>query len=155
DAELHDVVQYIKSFSPQWRTERQGEAIVPSPDPWGEAHAAMAVARGDEVFHGTCASCHERRELKTTEFCLRWKSADECELPVRELPPDLRCDPLRNVYPGSELVDLYTTVAAGIGGAGMPTWKGGLPEPDLWSLAYYVRSLRADQTGCTRSRTGQ
>ncbi|HEX9104957.1 MAG TPA: c-type cytochrome, partial [Polyangia bacterium] len=38
DAELHDVVQYIKTFSPQWRSERQGEAIVPSPDPWGEAH---------------------------------------------------------------------------------------------------------------------
>jgi mono/diheme cytochrome c family protein len=74
---------------------------------------------------------------------------------VRELPPDLRCDTLRTIRPGNELVDLYRVVAAGIGGAGMPTWRGGLPEADLWAIAYYVRSLRADQTGCNVSRTGQ
>ena len=151
DAELGDVVQYIKTFSPRWQSEKQGEAIVPSPDPFGEAHVADAVAHGDKVFHETaqCFKCHEQRELKQTEFCLRWKpgwkSLDErdCELPVRELPPDLRRDPLRTVYRGTELVDLYRTIAAGIGGAGMPTWKGVLPERDLWAVAYYVRWLRS------------
>ena len=116
-----------------------------------------------EVFHETaqCAKCHEKRELKTTEFCLRWKpgwkTLDErdCELPLRELPPDLGCDPLRSVYPGTELVDLYRTIAAGIGGAGMPTWKGALSEEELWSVAYYVRSLGRARTGCSGSRTGQ
>ena len=28
----------------------------------------------------------------------------------------------------------------------MPSWKGSLPEEDLWALAYYVRSL-ADLRG--------
>lgn len=154
--ELHDVVQYIKTFSPDWRTVGQGQEVVPSPDPFGAARAAEAAKHGDKVFHEKgCASCHEQRDLKPTDYCLRWKSAEYCDLPVRELPPDLRCDPLRNVYPDTELADVYSTVAAGIGGASMPTFKGALPEEDLWGLAYYVRSLRADQTGCMRSRTGQ
>jgi mono/diheme cytochrome c family protein len=147
DAELDDVVQYLKTFSPRWQIEKQGEPIVP----FGEARVAEAVAHGDKVFHETaqCFKCHEQRELKQTEFCLRWKpgwkSLDErdCELPVRELPPDLRTDPLRTIYRGTELVDLYRTIAAGIGGAGMPTWKGVLPERDLWAVAYYVRWLRS------------
>jgi len=156
--ELHDVVQYLKTFSTDWRTVGQGQEVAVSPDPFGEARAAEAARLGDRVFHEKgCASCHERRELKTLDFCLRWKSADFCALPVKELPPNLRCDPLRNVYPGSELDDLYATIAAGIQGALMPAFKGALPEAELWSLAYYIRSLRADQTGCmrSRSRTGQ
>jgi mono/diheme cytochrome c family protein len=124
---------------------------VPSPDPFGEARAAEAVKNASKLFEHTCASCHEHRELKTTEFCLD----RDCKRPVLELPPDLRCDTLRTVYPGSELNDLYRIIAAGIGGAGMPPWKGSLPEEDLWSLAYYVRSLRGNPTGCNLSRTGQ
>jgi heme/copper-type cytochrome/quinol oxidase subunit 3 len=156
--ELHDVVQYIKTFSTDWRTVGQGQVVAVSPDPFGAARAAEAAKLGDRVFHEKgCASCHERHELKTLDFCLRWKSADFCSLPVKELPQDLRCDPLRNVYPGSELDDLYSTIAAGIQGALMPAFKGALPEAELWGLAYYIRSLRADQTGCmrSRSRTGQ
>jgi len=154
--ELHDVVQYIKTFSTDWRTVGQGQVVAVSPDPFGATRAAEAAKLGDRVFHEKgCASCHERRELKTLDFCLRWKSADFCALPVKELPPDLRCDPLRTIRPGSELIDLYLIVASGINGAGMPTWKGGLPEEDLWAIAHYVESLRRDQTGCNVSRTGQ
>lgn len=155
DEELDAVVKYIKHFSPRWKTDPVGQAIVPSPDPFGEAHAAEAIERGGALYKDTCAKCHESRELRTTDYCLRWKSKDECALPVKEVPPDLRCDPLRAVYAGSELTDLYRTIAAGIDGAGMPTWKGGLPEDQLWAVAYYVRSLRRDQTGCKPSRTGQ
>jgi heme/copper-type cytochrome/quinol oxidase subunit 3 len=153
DGELDDVVQYIKTLSPHWQTDKQGEPIVPSPDPFGEARAAEAVKRGDTIFQHTCASCHEHRELKSTEFCLD----RDCKVGVREVPPDLRCDTLRAIYPGSELVDLYKTMAGGIGGAGMPAWKGvaGFTEEDLWSVAYYVRSLRGNPTGCSLSRTGQ
>jgi mono/diheme cytochrome c family protein len=53
-------------------------------------------------------------------------------------PPDFTFHPLRS---GSELPDLYRTIAAGIGGTAMPTWKGALDEQQLWALAYYVRSL--------------
>jgi heme/copper-type cytochrome/quinol oxidase subunit 3 len=161
DHELDPLLQYIKTFSPRWRTEPQVAAITTSPDPWGAARADEAVKRGDDLFHkgAGCARCHENRELKVTDYCLRWKpgykSLDEreCEQNVQELPPDLACDPLRSVHKGTELTDLYRTIAAGIGGASMPTFKGALPEDDLWALAYYVARLH--QTGCMRSRTGQ
>lgn len=39
--------------------------------------------------------------------------------------------------------DLYRVIAAGVGGAAMPEWKGALPEESLWALAYYVQSLLA------------
>jgi heme/copper-type cytochrome/quinol oxidase subunit 3 len=153
DAELDALLQYIKTFSPVWRTQAPGAPIEPSPDPFGTARAAEAVARGDKLFQQTCANCHVRRELKNTEFCLQWKPDGECAQPVRVLPPDLGCDTLRTVHPGSELSDIYRIIAAGIGGSGMPTWKGALPEEDLWALTHYVRSLR--QAGCMPSRTGQ
>jgi mono/diheme cytochrome c family protein len=84
---------------------------------------------------------------KDSEYCLAWKPGwkkldeRECALPVRLLPPDFLRDALRSVHDGSELGDLYRTIASGIPGASMPTWKGVLPEDELWALAYYVRSL--------------
>ncbi len=156
DEELAAVLKYIKRFSPRWKQDPIGQPIVPSPDPF-VGREAEAVKLGDVAFHETvqCSKCHEQRELKTLNYCLRWKSKDECDLPVRELPPDLRCDPLRAVYRKSELVDLYRTIASGIDGALMPTFKGALSEEQLWSLAYYIRDLRRNQTGCRLSRTGQ
>lgn len=163
DAELGAVLQYIKTFSPRWRTDPVGTAIVPTPDPFGAARAAEAAALGDRVFHqkAQCGRCHESRELRDTDFCLAWKPGwhkledRECARPLRELPPDLACDTLRTIRPGSERVDLYRIIAAGIPGANMPMWKGALSEPELWSLVYYVRALRQRQTGCRPSRTGQ
>ena len=57
------------------------------------------------------------------------------------LPPNFTRDNLRTVHVGTELNDLYRTIAAGIGGANMPTWKGALKEDELWGLVYYVKSL--------------
>jgi mono/diheme cytochrome c family protein len=84
---------------------------------------------------------------KETEYCLEWKPGwttvdnRECAKPYRILPPNFTRDPLRTVHEGTELNDLYRTIASGIGGANMPTWKGALKEEELWGLAYYVRSL--------------
>jgi len=86
-------------------------------------------------------------QQKETEYCLEWKPGwkkideRECALPYKILPPNFTRDTLRTVHRGTELHDLYMTIASGIGGANMPTWKGALKEEELWGLAYYVRSL--------------
>jgi mono/diheme cytochrome c family protein len=86
-------------------------------------------------------------QLKESEYCLEWKPGwkkleeRECAKPVKVLPPNFTRDALRTVHRGSELTDLYRTIAAGIGGANMPTWKGALKEEELWGLVYYVKSL--------------
>ncbi len=63
-------------------------------------------------------------------------------MPLSILPPDFAHDALRTIEPETALTDLYRIIAAGIGGANMPTWKGALPENELWALAHYVNSLR-------------
>jgi mono/diheme cytochrome c family protein len=72
---------------------------------------------------------------------------------AKVLPPDFLMHRLRTVWPlgtrveGEEYTperqrqDLYRVIAAGVGGAAMPTWKDAIPEENLWALAYYVQTL--------------
>ncbi|MDY7231350.1 c-type cytochrome [Hyalangium rubrum] len=72
---------------------------------------------------------------------------------AKVLPPDFLQHKLRTVWPLGEEVedtdytpqrqreDLYRVIAAGVGGAAMPTWKGAIPEENLWALTYYVQTL--------------
>jgi len=203
DADLHDILQYIKTFSPKWKEEKPGEPIKMAADPYGANRRADAIAMGKKVYHAKaqCSGCHPsyvtHQELyditkamsgtgmtsfspemyhsqpKDSEYCLEWKPAApangqtrdkwienrECGKTVRVVPPDFTRDPLRNVrlaknvqYDRSAfgvsdvteettIADLYRTIAAGIGGANMPTWKGALSEEEIWGLVYYVKSL--------------
>jgi len=54
------------------------------------------------------------------------------------LPIDFTFHTVKN---GTELSELYRTIASGIAGAAMPAWKGVLNEESLWALTHYVKSL--------------
>ena len=54
------------------------------------------------------------------------------------LPTDFLFHPIKN---GSAPLPLFRTIAAGIGGTAMPTWKGSVKDDDLWALVHYVRHL--------------
>jgi mono/diheme cytochrome c family protein len=157
-AELDDLIQYTKSFAPRWQSEKPGEPLRPSPDPW-RADVAGAIARGARVYHGMaqCAvACHPaylpraeiyaatkeltHMEVRAFRDDLYAPVAKESDFGFKILAPDFTFTPLRS---GVELADIYRSIAAGIGGTAMPTWKNVLAEADLWSLAYYVRSLVA------------
>jgi mono/diheme cytochrome c family protein len=157
-AELDDLIQYTKSFSARWQTEKPGEPIRPGADPW-LADQPGAVERGARVYHGLaqCAvACHPayapRAEIyaatkELTHMELREFRADlyapvakDSDFGFKILPPDFTFTPPRS---GDTLADIYRSIAAGIGGTAMPTWKNVLPESDLWALTYYVRSLVA------------
>jgi len=155
DRDLLDAIQYLKTFSPKWAARRPGERIVPGPDPWGFARTREAETRGMKIYHGLaqCTTCHPAYETRGTidaaSLELLGRSASLRENPwvaelkessygVKLMPPDFTRDDLRA---GSAVSDLYRTIAAGIGGTAMPSWKGSLPEEDLWAMAYYVRSL--------------
>ncbi|HMC94763.1 MAG TPA: c-type cytochrome [Polyangia bacterium] len=158
EAELDDLIQYIKYFAPRWRTESAGEAIVAPPDPWG-GREAEGVLRGKRVYHGLaqCAvACHpayatkaeiyaftrELTGMEVREFRpdLYLAVAKDSDYGVKILPPDFTFNQLRG---GDTPDDIYRAIAAGIGGTAMPTWKNVLPDADLWALAHYVRSLVA------------
>ena len=59
---------------------------------------------------------------------------------VSILATDFLYHPIKN---GIEPEALFRTIAAGVGGTAMPTWKGSLKDADLWALVHYVRRLTA------------
>jgi hypothetical protein len=155
-AELDDLIQYVKSFSLRWQKETAGDPIVETPDPW-VGKEADGVERGKRVYHGLaqCAvACHpafvtkeeiyaftkELTSMSVREFRMGYYDpvAKDSDYGIKILPPDFTFTALRA---GDAVGDIYRTIASGIGGTAMPTWKNVLPEPDLWALAHYVRSL--------------
>jgi mono/diheme cytochrome c family protein len=158
--DLQAIIQYLKTLSPRWKEEEPGEAIRPTPDPW-KGKEAEGVARGRALYHGLaqCSGCHPAylsrqgideasRQLTgspTVEFRddMYGSSLKDSDFGVKILPPDFTRTPLRSIRPANRLEDLYRVGAAGVGGTAMPTWRGSLPEDDIWALAHYVESLAA------------
>ncbi|HEY0710979.1 MAG TPA: c-type cytochrome [Polyangia bacterium] len=171
------IVQYIKTFSPRWKTETPGEPVKPEvPDPWS-GREAEAVARGEMIYHlsgveldpatstpktvlAGCNACHPsyldadalaalsnrilKRPIEVREKPLR-PALKESEFQVGDtkvgfLPSDFLFHTMKN---GSSPTALFRTIAAGIGGTAMPTWKGSVKDEDLWALVHYVRHLLA------------
>src|SRR5438445_79550 len=134
-----------------------GGPSAPTADPWQKE--AAAVERGRAVYHGAaqCLSCHPSfapkryiyevtKQLKgkgTTAFRQDMYGSDltKSEYGVKLLPPDFTRTELRSVRPDHQLEDLYRVIVSGVGGTAMPTWKGALPEEDLWALVHFVDSL--------------
>jgi mono/diheme cytochrome c family protein len=159
DGELIAIVSYLKTFSSSWKSGKPGTPVSVSPDPWEGARHADAVARGRILYHGLarCQSCHpayEKPETLQAEIQAAtgrpWMPRDdagfgvlkESDFGTKLMPPDFRTEPLRSVRKGQERADLFRVIAAGVGGTAMPTWKGILPDADIWALAHYVDSLR-------------
>jgi mono/diheme cytochrome c family protein len=168
---LRDIIQYIKTFSPRWQTESAGASIAVSADPWA-AKDQDGIARGAKLYHGLaqCLTCHAAYETKqqiyddskeltgngTTEFRAEMYQpeakesdyADRHYPPAKDgtlqklklLPPDFLFNEVRD---GTEVKDIFLTIASGVGGTAMPSWKGSLPDADVWALAHYVHSLIA------------
>jgi mono/diheme cytochrome c family protein len=156
DDELADIVQFLKTLSPRFREELPGEPITPTPDPW-KGRQAAALARGRAVYHGLgrCQSCHPA--YASPAEIQAWARQAGVVVEPRPDPgqpleirsdfgrrlrsTDFRAGPLRAVRPASRTEDLYRSIAAGLGGTAMPTWRGALPEADLWALVHYVDAL--------------
>jgi mono/diheme cytochrome c family protein len=156
EAEIGDLIQYVKAFSPRWQNEKPGEPIVASPDPW-QTRESDGIERGRRVYHGLaqCATaCHPayvsrpeiyvltkeltKMEVREMRGDLYFAVAKDSDYGVKILPPDFTFNELRG---GETLEDIYRAVAAGIGGTAMPTWKNVLPDADLWAMVHYVRWL--------------
>ena len=170
EATLRDILQYVKTFSPRWKEEEPGDPVTATPDPW-KGKEALGAERGKKVYHGfaQCLTCHPSyaprkfvyeasKELTgnaTTDFRddMYGSVLKESDYGVKLLPPDFTFSDLRSIRPESRLADLYRVIASGVGGTAMPSWKGALPEEDLWALVHYVSSLVDEKgTGAPRRR---
>lgn len=156
DGEIQAAIQYLKTFSPRWRRELPGDPVTAGPDPWNRRDAA-ALERGRAVYHAIarCWACHpayisRNGILASTGGIEPREHVDEPAVPVggdekfRTRAPDFLRD---NIRSGTDTLDLYRSIACGLGGTAMPTYKGALREDDLWALVRYVQWLTRQRGG--------
>jgi mono/diheme cytochrome c family protein len=72
-----------------------------------------------------------RPERKESEYRVK-------DVAIGFLPTDFLHHTIKN---GATPEALFRTIAAGVGGTAMPTWKGSLRDQDLWALTHYVARL--------------
>jgi mono/diheme cytochrome c family protein len=134
DSQVFDAVEYVRSFSPRWRTEP-----VPPPMaiPADSGDDAPSIARGRAIYDRVqCGACHGAggRGDGPAVASLR----DDSGNPI--VPFDFTGDrPLRC---GSSPRDLYRTMIKGIDGTPMPSFAASLQPGELWDLVHFVMSLR-------------
>lgn len=160
DERLEAVTHYIKTFAPAvWEdgSKALGTKIETTPDPYGEARKAEAIARGAKVYHivAQCTTCHRAyatkgelsawnkeingQGLTSFEDDLYKLKPQDSEYNYKTIPPDFTYHELRSVH---STADIYQRLLYGVTGSGMPGWKDVVADDDLWALTYYVDSLR-------------
>jgi mono/diheme cytochrome c family protein len=132
DADIRDVVTYVKSFSPRFAAEQPGR-IEPAPEVAGTPGSA---ARGLTVYAKLqCAKCHGTDGRGTgaavTEF------QDDWQQPIRAAS---LAEPW-NFRGGAATANVYMRFRAGMSGTPMPSFKEAANDREMWDLANYVGSL--------------
>ena len=99
---------------------------------------AASVERGAKLFNdvakGSCYSCHGPGGKGDGPTAGDYE--DDWGYPIR--PRDLTAGTFRA---GSEGVDLYRTIAAGIKGTPMGSFEGALTPQEIWDLVHFIQSL--------------
>jgi len=139
-----------------------GKRLTETTNPW-LGKGKKGYVRGKKVYHATaqCSRCHpayatkkeiygynkELLDMEVTTF-----GADmyrsylrDSEYGAKILPIDFLYHSIKTLHPDDtkdeQIIQLYLTIGAGIGGTAMPAWKGSLSEADLWALAIYVQEI--------------
>ncbi len=157
--ELLDEDGEIEEDATGWRDPygQIGVMVAADDDPWA-GRETEAIAAGEAYYHNyQCYNCHPGyattarmnelggkdpsytyRDGITLPKVVEDSSYEVLGYAVSIIPPDFTWHSMRR---GETVADVYKTIAAGVGGAGMPTWKGSVPDEEIWAISYYVRHL--------------
>jgi cytochrome c oxidase cbb3-type subunit 2 len=129
-----DLIAYIKTFSPRWKTQKAGTPITIPPEP---PQTIDSVLHGRQLFDQMqCWKCHgpEGRGDGPSAITL----TDSKGEPIR--PYDFhdgtrfRC--------GETNEDLYKIFMTGLDGSPMPSFADSLKPQDAWDLVHFLRTLQ-------------
>jgi cbb3-type cytochrome c oxidase subunit III len=133
DAEIGDVVQYIKSMSPRFQSEG------PKPVPFADANlpsSPASLARGQRVYEKLqCGKCHGADGRGTGAVTTTFE--DDWRMPLHAA--DLT-EPW-TFRGGATSRDVYLRFRTGMTGTPMPSFADAASDAELWDLANYVVSL--------------
>ncbi len=128
----HDVIAYIKTFSPRFKDEKPQEPIRIPPDP---GYSATSVTRGAAVYlKYNCSQCHGPAGQGDGPSAHELK--DDWGNPI--VPYDLSKG---HVKCGDTSSDIYRVFMAGLSGTPMPTFADSLSNDDAWDLVHFIQSL--------------
>ncbi len=133
DAEIEDVLAYVKTFSPRFSSE----VVAPVPIAGAQVSSAPdSIARGLQVYDRLkCASCHGRDGRGTGAIATDLR--DDWNQPLKA--SDLT-EPW-TFHGGATSRDVYLRFRTGMNGTPMPSFKDTATDAEMWDLANYVVSM--------------
>ena len=132
-----DLVAFIKTFSPRWKSDKPGDPIAVPAEP---ALSLQSIQHGKELFTKLeCWKCHgaEGRGDGPSASTL----TDSNDQPIRPY----------NFAAGSRFKcgatnhDLYKIFMTGLDGTPMPSFADVIKPEDAWDLVHYLRTLQITQ----------
>jgi mono/diheme cytochrome c family protein len=134
DQQRADLVAFIKTFSPRWKTEKPGDAIQVPMEP---ALSVASIKHGSELFQKLeCWKCHgqEGRGDGPSASTL----TDSNDQPIR--PYNFTSDNRSKC--GRTNQDLYKIFMTGLDGTPMPSFADVIKPEDAWDLVHFLRTLQ-------------
>ena len=133
-AQLEDLVAYLKAFSPDFAGQPAPEPITIAPPPPYDPE--LAATKGREVYQATgCAACHGA--LGRGDGPSAPALVDDWNNPIRVA--DLTKP--WTFRGGGTREDIFRTMSTGFAGTPMPGFLGALPPEDIWAITDYMLSL--------------
>src|SRR3954471_13785395 len=133
DAEIADVVQYIKSLSPRFQSEPA------KPVPLADSNlpsSPASLARGQQGYEKLqCGKCHGADGRGAGAVVTMFE--DDWRMPLRAA--DLT-EPW-TFHGGATSRDIYLRFRTGMTGTPMPSFADAATDAEMWDLANYVVSL--------------
>jgi mono/diheme cytochrome c family protein len=132
DGDITDVVQYVKSFSPQFGAQPPKPIAVGASLPSSPA----SITRGQLVYDKLqCGKCHGRDGRGTGAATTTFE--DDWRMPLRAA--DLT-EPW-TFHGGATSRDIYLRFRAGMAGTPMPSFADAASDAEMWDLSNYVVSM--------------
>ena len=134
-----DLVAFIKTFSPRWKSEGPGQAIsVPAESPVN----LDSLKRGKELFTKLeCFKCHG--EQGRGDGPAASGLTDNNNQPIRpydfESGTRFKC--------GTTNADIYKIFMTGVDGTPMPSFADVIKPAEAWDLVHYLRTLQINHKG--------
>jgi len=134
DQQRADLVAFIKTFSPRWKTEKPGDII---PIPAEPPLTVNSIKHGQELFQKLeCWKCHgnEGRGDGPSASTL----TDSNDQPIR--PYNFTSDNRSKC--GRTNQDLYRIFMTGVDGTPMPSFNDVIKPEEAWDLVHFLRTLQ-------------
>jgi cytochrome c oxidase cbb3-type subunit 2 len=134
DQQRADLVAFIKTFSPRWKTEKPADPIQIPPEP---ALTVVSIKHGGELFQKLeCWKCHgqEGRGDGPSASTL----TDSNDQPIR--PYNFTSDNRSKC--GRTNQDIYKIFMTGLDGTPMPSFADVVKPEDAWDLVHFLRTLQ-------------